>query len=112
LKFLKEGKYEKENQEAIKSILSQLPPITKEMHLFVKSLDTHSQNIQKWLQIITPEITHKNLHLYRRPTNPHRRSTASSQSANSGKFSQKSKEEILHSFNHYANSILLMHSTK
>ncbi|WP_372756165.1 hypothetical protein, partial [Labilibaculum sp.] len=105
LKFLKEGKTEEENQKAIKDILSQLPQISREMHLFVKSLDTHSQNIQKWLQKITPEIPHENLNLYRR-------SIASSQANTNRESSKQSKEEILQSFQHYANSLLRIHSTK
>jgi hypothetical protein len=94
LKFLKEGKSEKENEKLIREILSQLPQITKEMHLFVKSLDTHSQNINHWLKTIAPEIPQKNIHLYRRSTatsqnspsadsssHLYRRSTATSQNS-------------------------------
>nr|WP_320118654.1 hypothetical protein [uncultured Marinifilum sp.] len=54
LKILKQSKSKAEAQKAINSILQQLPLITKQMHLFVKRIDVHSQNIQQWLQKITP----------------------------------------------------------
>jgi len=99
--FLKEGKTEEENQKAIKSILSQLPQITREMHLFVRSLDTHSQNIQDWLQKITPEIPSENLHFYKQ-------STSSSQANYKRKSSKQSTEEIVESFNQYAVSLKIL----
>lgn len=105
LNFLKEGKTEEENQKAIKSIFSQLPKITREMHLFVKSLDQHSQNIQNWLQKIIPEIPQDNLHLYKQ-------STSSSQVNYKRESLKQSTEEIVGCFNQYANSLLLMHKAR
>ena len=125
LHVLSQGNPQSENQKLIREILSQLPQITREMHLFVKSLDAHSQNIQQWLKTITPEIPQKNIHLYRRSTATsqknstavsHKGSTTSSQANNQKESPQKSKDEekkkILESFTQYAQTLQLLRSSK
>ncbi|MDQ1769369.1 hypothetical protein GQR60_00880 [Labilibaculum sp. A4] len=115
------GNPQNEKEKLIREILSQLPQITREMHLFVKSLDAHSQNINHWLKTITPEIPQENIHLYRRSTAAsqknstavsHKGSTASSQANNKRESSKEFKEKILESFNHYARTFQLIHSTR
>ncbi|MFA8437059.1 MAG: hypothetical protein ACEPOZ_21340 [Marinifilaceae bacterium] len=61
LKVLKNGKTEEENQFLIRNILTQLPPISKEMHQFVTFLHCMNSNIHLWLKSIAPEIPARNL---------------------------------------------------